>query len=274
MTWIEGAPLREFADVFPLLAEEQQEVSQEALGLRWLKLMCEALGVLHRNGLIHGDISPRNMIVSGNDLVLTDYDFVAKIGERPSDGGTVLYCSPSYAEDRPASPSDDIYSLAASFFHVVFDKEPFQYGGIQAKERGLNWEDVNREEFNTLATFLDRATHTELRTAILIRRRSAQRASKRQEPKGAHPPASPQLAPAVQSTSARQSPRCRQLRRYRFCEKKRSIGYSLSFSHIRVRAGVTARPADSTLNSHLRPTSRPNSKRLYIEIFVNGASGS
>ena len=159
MTWIEGAPLREFTEVFPLLAEEQQETSIEALALRWLGVMCEALDVLHRNGLVHGDISPRNMIVSESELVLTDYDFVGKIGERIAAPGTVLYCSPSYQDQRTASPSDDIYALAASFFHVISEKEPFQYGGTQAKERGLNWEGVDRAEWPTLAAFLDRATH-------------------------------------------------------------------------------------------------------------------
>jgi serine/threonine protein kinase len=100
LTWIEGAPLREFIGVFPLLAEEQQETSGEALALRWLRLVCEALAVLHRNGLVHGDISPRNLIVCGADLVLTDYDFVAKIGEAVSNPATVLYSSPSYEEKR------------------------------------------------------------------------------------------------------------------------------------------------------------------------------
>jgi tRNA A-37 threonylcarbamoyl transferase component Bud32 len=74
MTWIEGAPLRDFIDVFPLLADDQQERSAEALAIRWLLVMADALGVFHRNGLVHGDVSPRNMIVSGTDLVLTDYD--------------------------------------------------------------------------------------------------------------------------------------------------------------------------------------------------------
>ncbi len=37
MTWIEGTPLREFTGVFPLLADEQQETSSEALALRWLR---------------------------------------------------------------------------------------------------------------------------------------------------------------------------------------------------------------------------------------------
>jgi serine/threonine protein kinase len=159
MTWISGAPLAEFAGVFPLLAEEQQETSSEALALRWLRIICEALDVLHRNGLIHGDVSPRNLIVSGSDLVLTDYDFVRKIGEPMAAPGTVLYCSPSYLERRPASPSDDLYALAATFFHVIFEKEPFRYGGELDKKRGLNWEGVSRKECPILAALLDKATH-------------------------------------------------------------------------------------------------------------------
>ena len=158
MTWVEGTPLRDFAGVFPLLAEDHQE-SGEALAVRWLRTMCEALEALHGNGLVHGDISPRNMIVSGVDLVLTDYDFVGKIGEIVAAPGTVLYCSPSYQDKRPASPADDIYALAASFFHVVFDKEPFHYDGARAKERGLNWEGVECAEHALLPNFLNRATH-------------------------------------------------------------------------------------------------------------------
>ena len=159
MTWVEGSPLGAFTGVFPLLAEEQQEPSSEALALRWLTVMCEALDVLHRNGLVHGDVSPRNMIVSGGDLVLTDYDFAARIGDPIFAPGTVPYCSPSFRDKRPAAPSDDFFALAASFFQVVFEKEPFQYGGVLSKERGLNWEGVDRDNHPALVTFMDRATH-------------------------------------------------------------------------------------------------------------------
>ena len=161
MTWIEGAPLGDFTGVFPLVVEEQQEISIESLALRWLRLMCEALDVLHRNGLIHGDVSPRNIIVSGSALVLTDYDFVSRIGDSIGAPGTVVYCSPSYQQKLPASPADDFYSLAASFFHIIFEKEPFRYGGDLDKTRGLNWKGIDREAFPILAEFLDRSTHSD-----------------------------------------------------------------------------------------------------------------
>ena len=139
MTWIEGEPLSEYIGVLPILAEDFQDESEEALALRWLRTACEALDTLHRNSLVHGDVSPRNMILSGTDIVLTDYDCVARIGEKSAARGTVLYCSSSCAHGEDVAPSDDIYALAASFFQVLFEKPPFQYDDVQAKERGLNW---------------------------------------------------------------------------------------------------------------------------------------
>ena len=157
MTWIEGEPLDHYIGEFSRLAYEG--TSSEGLALRWLRDMCQALAVLHGNELVHGDVSPRNMIVSGNDLVLIDYDFVTKIGDRITSPGTIMYCPPYQEEVQTASPAADIYSLAASFFHVVFEKVPFQYNGTQAKGRGLNWESVDREKCSVLADFLDKATH-------------------------------------------------------------------------------------------------------------------
>lgn len=159
MTWIDGAPLSDFIGVLPLLAEDQQEESTLSLVQRWLRSMCEALQVLHRNGLVHGDVSPRNMIICGSEIVLTDYDFVTKIGETPPGPGTVLYCSPSYQNREQVSPSDDLYALAASFFHALYENEPFSYDGTQAKDRGLNWDGLDLREYPLLVDFLNMATH-------------------------------------------------------------------------------------------------------------------
>jgi len=159
--WIEGTPLSEFTGVFPLLADEQEEISAEALGIRFLQRICEGLDILHRNGLTHGDVSPRNLIVSGNSLVLTDYDFVTRIGEVASAPGTVTFCSPSREQKQLSTPRDDLFALAATFFEVLFEKQPFRYDGNLDKDRGLNWGEVNRKEYPLLAEVLDKATHSD-----------------------------------------------------------------------------------------------------------------
>ncbi|MCA9036838.1 MAG: NERD domain-containing protein [Planctomycetaceae bacterium] len=157
--WIDGTPLSEFTGVFPLLAENQDEPTPESLAVRWLTNLSEALDVLHRNGLTHGDVSPRNMIVSGSSLVLTDYDFVSRLDDASSSVGTVSYCSPERQQKKPSTAADDLFALAASFFHVLFEKEPFRFGGELAKERGLNWDGVERSQFPVVAEVLDKATH-------------------------------------------------------------------------------------------------------------------
>ena len=159
MTWIEGEPLGEYSGLLSLLSEELYDPSAESLVVRWLQTACEALSVLHDNGLVHGDVSPRNMIVSGSDLVLTDYDCVTKVGLPAFSPGTVLYSSPSYLNGECAMPSDDLYALAASFFHVLFDREPFFHNGVQAKDRGLCWEKEEQNEYPILAKFMNCATH-------------------------------------------------------------------------------------------------------------------
>ena len=93
MTWIDGSPLGEYAGVMPILAEDLDEESGEKLALRWLRTACEALSVLHDNGLVHGDLSPRNLIVSGSNLVITDYDCVTKIGTAAASPGTFAHLS-------------------------------------------------------------------------------------------------------------------------------------------------------------------------------------
>ena len=158
LTWIEGAPLADFAGVLPLLAQQYQTEAQ-ALAARWLRTICEALDTLHRNRLVHGDVSPRNMIVSGEDLVLTDYDSVTRIGDPKSSTDTVLYSSPSSQRNGKAVPGDDLYALAASFFHVLFDTEPFRRDGDRCLRGALDWDKAGREEYPGLMEFLDKATH-------------------------------------------------------------------------------------------------------------------
>ena len=158
MTWIEGEPIGEYIGLLPLLAEDLQEESGEALALRWLRSACEALRVLHDKNLLHGDVSPRNMIISDAGLVLTDYDCVTSIGAPAPSPGTVSYCSLSYQQGLKAAPSDDLFALAASFFHVLYDREPFWHDGALAKERGLNWDGLDCEIHPKLHEFLNRAT--------------------------------------------------------------------------------------------------------------------
>ncbi len=158
MAWIEGEPISEYAGLLRELAEDHEDESEEALAIRWLRTACGALQELHRNGLVHGDVSPRNLLLASGDVVLTDFDCVTRIGEVSEMPGTVMYCAPYRGQRQAADPSDDIYALAASVFRVLLAQEPFMHGGVPDKTRGLSWEGAERSDFPALAPFLDQAT--------------------------------------------------------------------------------------------------------------------
>lgn len=157
LKWIEGIPLQDLFGVLSIHAEDLHLESAEILVQHWLEQLCDGLSELHRVGLVHGDVSPRNILVQGNHVILTDYDTVALIGQ-PAHGG-VLYYSSQNAQDHQASqPSDDVYALAATLFHALYDREPFLYGTERIKARGINWENLPD---TPLRSFLDKATHSQ-----------------------------------------------------------------------------------------------------------------
>jgi serine/threonine protein kinase len=158
MKWVEGVPLSDLAGVLSLYANDLGELLFESLVLRWLTDLCAALGSLHRVGLVHGDVTPKNIIVSGGDVTLTDYDAVADIGSRPRIY-TVLYCSSSVQNNQPITPSDDIFALAATFFHVLYDKEPFRFGVEIRKDKGFNYQDVDAVDLPIVTAFFDKAAN-------------------------------------------------------------------------------------------------------------------
>jgi len=157
LRWIEGQPLSDLCGVLPIYAEEQGEQNAEDLALRWLQQLCEALSALHRAQLVHGDVSPKNIIIQEIDATLTDYDNVTENGRPSWAQGTLNYCSPNAQTRLALSPSDDVYALATSFFHILFDRFPFGNGDIQRKHRPLDWNGIQRDNYPRIAAFIDRA---------------------------------------------------------------------------------------------------------------------
>ena len=209
MTWVEGHALEELAGQFPTDVDKPGE-PPEALALRWFQSACEALEVLHKQGLVHGDVSPRNIIVSNGDLVLTDYDVVSKIGERAFSPGTLKYCSPEREKRCPVAAADDIYALAASFFKAIFGRDPFNHEGVESKQKGLNWTSVDQAEFPRLTTFLDRATSPDMdqrysdATAVLAAMKSTPSMDGK-APKRSGTPAAVPVDPTEEARGARAS---------------------------------------------------------------------
>lgn len=165
LKWRKGEPLDGWkGDYLRLLADELDGASPnsaEALLLRWAEDLCEALDVLHAQSWIHGDVSPSNIIVDGDAVTLIDFDLTSPIGSVGVGTGTIPYASPVRRANGPAMPSDDVFALAASLFHVLTDRLPFLFDGIRRDDSGLAWGLGERERYPRLSMFLDRAVDPE-----------------------------------------------------------------------------------------------------------------
>jgi len=162
LKWIEGDSLDSLAGVLAIAAEEAGDVDVEALLVRWVGEICQSLAALHSQGLVHGDVSPRNLICHRGGLTITDYDLVTSIGKSAWGTGATAYCSPEAQRRESLAPSDDFYALASSLFEVAFNHAAFPspHGALD-KSGGLDWKPGERESLPKLGAFLDRATHPE-----------------------------------------------------------------------------------------------------------------
>lgn len=106
--WIDGGTVEDF------LARNQSPVPEDAVRVQTVKLL-ELLAMLHRRGICHADITPRNVYVRDGDLVLGDLG-IAKQGL--TDGPMTMAASTPAVFAPPDqlrgawTPSDDVYQLA------------------------------------------------------------------------------------------------------------------------------------------------------------------
>jgi serine/threonine protein kinase len=166
LNWVDGESLDYWSGDVPLIAEDMGETDAEPLLLGWLSELCAGLGRLHAAGLIHGDVSPGNIIVNRAAVALTDYDLVTEIGKRAGGRGTPPYSSLRLRRGEVVVPRDDLYALAATFFYALTKRDPFMYDGVYHEERGLAWRPGEKESFPELSEFLDRALAGEFATAM------------------------------------------------------------------------------------------------------------
>lgn len=100
-----------------------------------------ALAHAHERGFLHRDIKPDNILLTRQGVVkLADYGLVRSGEEseganRTATGqllGTPFYIAPEQIRGQPADFRSDLYSLGATFFHLLVGAPPFE--GANASE--------------------------------------------------------------------------------------------------------------------------------------------
>src|SRR5262249_32839385 len=90
----------------------------------------DALTDLHARGILHRDIKPANILWdrSRDEALLADYGIAAYL-HQGGVGGTPGYIAPELREGQ-ASAKSDVFSLAATLYHLVTGHPPFEAQGL------------------------------------------------------------------------------------------------------------------------------------------------
>lgn len=90
----------------------------------WLKQALEALGYLHRNGILHGDLSPHNLRIDDTGrLRLLDFGLSGFTGENAAAAGTLPYMAPEILQGDRFEASD-LFSLGTVFYELLAGRHP------------------------------------------------------------------------------------------------------------------------------------------------------
>ena len=122
MEYLDGRSLKEL-----IISRGPAPVS---VALDYARQILSALRFAHRNGIVHRDIKPHNVLVDGEGRVkVTDFG-IARAGtsQMTEDGsivGTAQYLSPEQARGTNVDQRSDLYSLGVVLYELLTGSTPF-----------------------------------------------------------------------------------------------------------------------------------------------------
>ncbi|HEY5946421.1 MAG TPA: protein kinase [Kofleriaceae bacterium] len=92
-----------------------------------------ALSAAHRAGVIHRDVKPDNVILSGGRAVLTDFGVASMVVDRKhAIVGTPAYLAPEVLRQEPFDHRVDVYAVACLAYELIAGAPPFAARTLEA----------------------------------------------------------------------------------------------------------------------------------------------
>jgi serine/threonine-protein kinase len=113
----------EYVDGLPLLAHLRAAGRiSVATGLRYVKEICRALALVHRQGAVHRDLKADNVLIDRRGVVrVVDFGLAAyadpRLGFAPGSTGTFTYMAPETLQGR-STPASDVYGIGLMTYEL------------------------------------------------------------------------------------------------------------------------------------------------------------
>jgi serine/threonine-protein kinase len=92
--------------------------------------ICSALGHAHRNGIVHRDVKPANILMTPRGAMLTDFGIARLDGSELTRVGTFLgspsYMSPEQVKGGELGGTSDLFSMAVILYFLMAGEKPFR----------------------------------------------------------------------------------------------------------------------------------------------------
>ena len=102
---------------------------------RWVRDVCEGLDAAREHGVVHHDIKPANILLDlDSNAKISDFGLAQVVSGKSASAfldPTRMWLSPQYVSPEKVltgeeGPEGDIYSLGASFYHLLTGEPPFR----------------------------------------------------------------------------------------------------------------------------------------------------
>ena len=136
---------------------------------------CRGLDYAHRNGVVHRDVKPGNLLVSDSDVVkLADFGIARAVDQSSitqvgSVLGTAAYLSPEQARGDEAGPQADLYSLGVVTYQLISGRLPYEASSLS--ELALKQQRESPIPLDELIPEVPRALAQAVATALAIDQR-------------------------------------------------------------------------------------------------------
>lgn len=97
-----------------------------SLKLKWADQVAEAVDLMHRNGIIHCDIKPRNFLLDTSlDIKIIDFSGSSLDGSKSSSGEGTRFYLPRHWKEQ-STVTTDLFALGSTLYEIFQGTSPYQ----------------------------------------------------------------------------------------------------------------------------------------------------